>query len=41
MFEYHPALVRALQDDRYYRVTRERRRQGRLDRPARPVHKVR
>jgi hypothetical protein len=41
MFHHHPALTRALQEDRFYRPGRERRRQGVVDRPARPVHKVR
>ena len=26
MFSYHPALMRALQQDRYYRLVNERRR---------------
>ena len=36
MFQYHPALVKALQQDRYYRLVNERRRCHTTDRPARP-----
>ena len=35
MFQYHPALVKALQQDRYYRLVNERRRCDTNDRPAR------
>lgn len=34
MFQYHPALVKALQQDRYYRLVNERRRCQTSDRPA-------
>ena len=35
MFQYHPALVKALQQDRYYRLVNERRRCNTSDRPTR------
>lgn len=41
MFYYHPSEMQVMRDDRYYRLTRKRRRPGQSDRPARPVHKIR
>ncbi len=37
MFQYHPALVKALQQDRYYRLVNERRRCNTSDRNARQL----
>ena len=34
MFQYHPALVKAMQQDRYYRLVNERRRCNTSERPA-------
>ncbi len=37
MFQYHPALMRALQQDRYHRLVNERRRCTTNERPESPV----
>jgi hypothetical protein len=37
---YHPALVRALHDERFPRTTRNGRRWRTEERPARPVHRL-
>lgn len=37
MFQHHPALIKALQQDRYYRLVNERRRCSTSDRPVRPA----
>lgn len=40
MFQHHPALIKALQQDRYYRLVNERRRcdtSERANRSARPA----
>ena len=38
MFQYHPALMRALQQDRYYRLVNERKRCTTSEqRPVRPA----
>lgn len=40
MFQYHPALVKALQQDRYYRLLNERRRCTTCDPATRNVRPV-
>ena len=37
MFQYHPALMRALQQDRYHRLVNERKRCVTSERPVRPA----
>ena len=41
MFQNHPALIKALQQDRYYRLLNERRRGTNSEHPVRPAPKAR
>jgi|CXWL01.1.fsa_nt_gi hypothetical protein len=41
MFYHHPEMIKVLQDDRYYRLARERRGWRTNERSPRPVRKLR